>query len=148
MEIILYNNTSENNKVGKILTNETIINGTLRETTDVINPTLLLEYDARNYNYIYIPLFSRYYFITKVESVRTGLWRIYCNIDVLESFKTEIKNLTAIIDKQKIVGNQYKDDGTIVMENRLFNTVYNFSNGFNDSGELILITAGANYVFS
>lgn len=148
MEIILYNNTSENNKVGKTLTNETTISGSLRETTDIINPTLLLEYDARDYNYIYIPLFSRYYFITKVESVRTGLWRIYCNIDVLESFKTEIKNLTAIIDKQKIVGNQYKDDGTIVMENRLFNTVYNFSNGFNDSGELILITAGANYVFS
>lgn len=148
MDIVLYNNNSENNKVGKDLTEAYTLTGALRDITNIINPIITIESDPRDYNYLYISDFNRYYFITKIESIRTGLWRIYASIDVLESFKTEIKNLTAIIDKQKIVGNQYKDDGTIVMENRMFDTIYNFANGFNDSGELILITAGANYVFS
>ena len=148
MTIYFYNNTSENNQIGKVLTNETSISGTLRDITNYITPVILIEFDPTEYNYIYIEDFKRYYFINKVETVRTGLWNIYCNVDVLESFKDEILNLKVIIDKQQSIGNQYKDDGSIVMENRRFNTVYNFPYGFNDAGELILITAGANYVIS
>lgn len=148
MEIILYNNQSENNKVGKTLSGSHSLTGTLRNETNIIDPEILIEYDPRNYNYLYIPEFNRYYFITKIDTVRTDLWRINCSVDVLESFKTGIRALTAIINKQKTLGNQYKNDGSIVMENRQFNTIYNFSGGFNDSGELILITAGANYVTS
>lgn len=148
MEIILYNNQSENNKVGKTLSNQHSLTGSLRNETNIIDPEILIEYDPRDYNYLYIPEFNRYYFITKIDTVRTDLWRINCSVDVLESFKTGIRALTAIINKQKTLGNQYKNDGSIVMENRQFNTIYNFSGGFNDSGELILITAGANYVTS
>lgn len=148
MTIILYNNTSENNKVGKTLIGDQSLTGTLRDQTNIIDPEILIEYDPRGYNYLYISEFNRYYFITKIDTVRNDLWKISCTVDVLESFETQIKALTAIIDKQKTVGNQYKNDGSIVMENRQFNTIYNFASGFNDSGELILITAGANYVSS
>lgn len=149
MEITLYNNTSENNKIGKILTNSYTIEGTLREQTSLIAPAFnITGIDPREYNYCYIPEFKRYYFIRQIDSARNNVWRINCSVDVLESFKEEILNLTAIVEKQQVIGNQFKDDGSIVMENRSFNTIYNFTNGFNDNGELILITAGANYVFS
>lgn len=148
MDIVFYNNTSENNQINKVLTNATIITGTLRSQTEYINPTILVEFDPTDYNYIYIEVFKRYYFITKIDTVRTGLWSVNCSVDVLESFKTEILALEVIVDKQETVGNQFKDDGSLVMENRKFNSIYNFTNGFNDSGELILITAGANYVVS
>lgn len=148
MEIILYNNKSENNQINKVLSNSTTITGTLRDETDYITPSILIATDPTNFNYIYIENFKRYYFINRTETIRTGLWRISCNVDVLESFKDEILSLEVIIDKQETVGNQFKDDGSIVMENRRFNKTYNFSGGFNESGELILITAGANYVLS
>lgn len=148
MVITFYNNKSENNQINKVLDNPTDISGTLRDVTNYISPEIVIEFDPTNYNYLYIPLFKRYYFINRTEVVRNNLWRIFCNVDVLESFKTEILNLEAIIDKQETNGNQFKDDSSIVMENRKFNRIYNFANGFNESGELILITAGANYVVS
>ena len=39
-------------------------------------------------------------------------------------------------------GDEYIDDGSLVCDNMMFNTIYNFSNGFNNSPEYILITAG------
>lgn len=148
MEITFYNNTSENNKIGKNLINGSTLEGTLRDKTEYINPVILFEFDPTDYNYLYIPDFKRYYFITHIESMRNDLWYVSCSVDVLESFKDDILNLKGIIDKNEYRGNQFKDDGSIVMENRKFNQIYNFISGFNSSGELILITAGANYVSS
>lgn len=148
MEITFYNNVSENNKIGKVLTDPYELEGTLRSQTEYISPVILFEFDPTDYNYLYIPDFKRYYFINKIEWLRDDLFNVYCSVDVLESFKDEILALTGIVDKQETVGNQFKDDGSIVMENRKFNQIYNFTNGFNNAGELILITAGANYVSS
>lgn len=39
-------------------------------------------------------------------------------------------------------GDEYIDDGSLVCENVMFNRVYNFARGFNNSPEYILITAG------
>ena len=39
-------------------------------------------------------------------------------------------------------GNEYIDDGSLVAENVMFQTIYNFPAGFNENPELILITAG------
>lgn len=95
------------------------------------------------YNYAYIPAFSRYYFINKIESYRTGLFILTMSVDVLETYKTEIKGMLAIIDKNETVGNNYFNDGSFVLDSRAYNQIINFSNGFNDNGEFILITAGA-----
>ena len=61
---------------------------------------------------------------------------------MLESFKDDIKSLTAIINKQETIADKFIDDGSWIVENKDFLQSYNFSNGFNDSGEFILITAG------
>ena len=67
-----------------------------------------------------------------------------CHVDVLDSFLTDIKNLTVIANKsqQNTKSDLYIDDGSYVTENRLVNDVYNFPSGFNDNGEFILITVG------
>ena len=69
---------------------------------------------------------------------------MFFDVDVLMSFKNDILQLTAVVDKQSEVdvGNEYIDDSSLVTENIMFKTVYNFSSGFNDTGEYILITAG------
>lgn len=146
MEIRLMKNYSENIKIGKTLSTVTVLTGTLREQTNVINPEILLEIESPvSCNYAFIPEFNRYYFVKEFESVREGLWRVKLSVDVLESFKTEILQMTGIVDKQADanVSNLYLNDGSYVLDSRTYNTILNYSGGFNDGGEFILIVSGA-----
>ena len=144
MDITLYQNISENNRVGKTLINAQTFTGNLRQSTSIINPVIMLNADNPTaYNYAYIPAFNRYYFINKIEAYRTGLFILTMSVDVLETYKTEIKGMLAIIDKNETVGNNYFNDGSFVLDSRAYNQIINFSNGFNDNGKFILITAGA-----
>ena len=65
-------------------------------------------------------------------------------VDPLMSFKRDVLALTVVVSKQSDVtnGDEYIDDGSLVTDNQLFKTVYNFTDGFNDTAQYILITAG------
>lgn len=144
MNIILYVNNSEKNKIGKTLTNDFSLSGTLRDATNIINPVILIELnDIGNYNYCYIPDFNRYYFITDITVIRTGLFAISLMVDVLESFKSDIKNLSVILLNTQNVGSSNYLPSSVFRNNVKSKTdILNFPNGLNDSGEFILITAG------
>ena len=144
MNIILYVNNSEKNKIGKNLTNDFSLSGTLRDATDIINPVILVELnEIANYNYCYISNFKRYYFITDITVIRTGLYAISLSVDVLESFKSEIKNLSVILLNTENVGlNNYLPSQVFRNNVKSKTDILNFPNGLNDSGEFILITAG------
>jgi hypothetical protein len=64
---------------------------------------------------------------------------------VLETFKTHIKAQTAIINKQESRDetNLFLNDGSFVRTEQCFNEILNFDTGFNETGEFILINAGA-----
>ena len=145
MQIEFYKNSSEKNKIGKSISNKLTLGGNLHDECSVISPTILVEHsNLAGYNYAYIPEFNRYYFITEITSVRNNLWRISLKVDVLESFKTDILNLNCIVDKQQ--NQSYSnniDDGSYINKADSFIEIANYQNGFNSSGEFILITAGA-----
>lgn len=146
MDINLFVNTSEPEKLDKTLISQISITGFLRESSSIIDPVILIEGNVSTlalYNYAYIPEFERYYFINNIESFRTGLVRVYMHVDVLTSFKSGIRSNNALIDRQKDNGNYYLNDGVWKHEAREFYTIKTFPNGFNDNGEYILITAGA-----
>lgn len=144
MNITLYVNNSEKNKIGKNLTNDFSLSGTLRDATNIINPVILIELnEIGNYNYCYIPNFNRYYFITDITVIRTGLFAISLMVDVLESFKIDIKNLSVILlNTQNIGSNNYLSSQVFKNNVKSRTDILNFPNGLNDSGEFILITAG------
>lgn len=144
MNIILYVNNSEKNKIGKTLTNDFSLSGTLRDVTNIINPVILIEIsEIGNYNYCYINNFNRYYFITDITVIRTGLFAISLMVDVLESFKSDIKNLSVILLNTQNVGSSNYLPSQVFRNNVKSKTdILNFPNGLNDSGEFILITAG------
>ena len=145
MQIKFYYNSSEKNKINKSISRELTMDGNLRDECSVINPTILVEHsNLSNYNYVYIPEFKRYYFITEMTIVRNNLWRISLKVDVLESFKFNILNLSCIVDKQQNQSyNNYIDDGSYINRADSYVEIANYPNGFNSSGEFILITAGA-----
>lgn len=143
MEIRLYNSSDETNKINKTLLNEIVLNGTLKDETSVVNPIILIEANnLTQYNYCYIPLFKRYYFIKDITVVRNKLFRIFLDIDVLMSYKNDILNLDCIVNKQENNSTPYINDNSRIYENRNFTTTINFTNGFDDDGNFILITAG------
>jgi hypothetical protein len=132
--------------IGKSLRNLGNVTGILKGDASITSPAFILATN-NNYlsgtNYLYWQETGRYYYIDDIELITGGRMVFYCSVDVLESFKTQIKAQTAIVDKQESLSNLYFNDGSFVRDSREFYTVKTFSNGFNDNGEYILITAGA-----
>ena len=147
MEISFYNNVSEKEKIGKTLKNKTTLTGFLKQVTSVINPVITVEMkNPSQYNYVHIPQFHRYYFINDMINVKNNLWEIHMKVDVLESFKTQIKANKAIIEKseQSASSNEYFNDGTTFYhDSREYNEIAMFQRGFDTAPSYILITAGA-----
>lgn len=119
--------------------------GVPRDEISIMNPIIRFENEGiLRFNYAYIPELQRYYSIVDRTAYREGVWDITFAVDVLMSFRRDIMNLSVVVDKQSmgVNGNEYIDDGSLVSENVMFQTLYEFPNGFNDTGEYILITAG------
>lgn len=147
MEVLFYYNKSDNRTINKNIVPELGVSfeGVPRDDLDIMSPVIRFESDEMlRYNYARIPELQRYYYIKDRTIFREGVWDITFDVDVLMSFRNDILHLNAIADKQSMPenGNEYIDDSSLVTENVMFQTVYNFPNGFNDTGEYILITAG------
>lgn len=93
--------------------------GTLRARSSIIDPVIIVEanspgFHANHSNYIYVEEFNRYYYITNIISVNHTLWELHCHVDVLMSFKEQIKAQTAIVARQESKYNLYLDDGVFM----------------------------------
>ena len=148
MHLTLYYNASEKSVIGKNISSVGNTNGVLKGDVSVTHPVFVLEADSSylsGVNYLYCTETGRYYFIDDIEMTTGGRMTLYCSVDVLETFKTQIKAQTAIVDKQEArdESNLYVNDGSFVGTEQTFNEILNFSNGFNETGEFILINAGA-----
>lgn len=147
MDVKFYYNASDDRVINKSLLElgNNIFIGVPRDEISVMNPVIRFESDEiLRYNYAYIPELQRYYSIVDRTAYRQGVWDITFAVDVLMSFRSDISNLYVVVDKQSMVsnGDEYIDDGSLVSENVMFQSVYEFPAGFNDTGEYILITAG------
>ena len=146
MDIILYTTGSERERINKTLSEGYTLTGSLRGESSVINPSFLIEADnPSTYNYCYIDSFNRYYFITNITSVRTGIWRIDCAVDVLMSYATEILNLNVIASDVSIgesPAETYYNGQQWATTVKTKTDIINFPNGLLDDGEYILITSG------
>lgn len=143
MDIKIYNNTSEKVKVGKTLTNVRDISGELKEACDIINPVIIISGEnLSSYNYLYIPIFNRYYFITDIKVIRNNLWELSCHCDVLETYKNEIKTQKAIIARQENEYNLYLNDPEWKVYTNKQVLTKTFPTGFRDTGNYYMTVIG------
>lgn len=145
MNITLCVTPSDINTINKSITNSKVYNGILREGADVLNPILEVSGDnLSEYNYMYIPDFGRYYFVS-IKNLNRNLWEITGKVDPLMSWKSSILGTFVTIDKQEQSTNAdlYINDDTWVCENKGSQQISTFMRGFNDTPDFILITAGA-----
>lgn len=145
MNITLYTNNSETNKIGKNLTQLATLTGSLRESSFMLNPVIrvtgISAADVAKCNYMYIPDFGRYYFVRDIGSIRTGLWELSAHVDVLETYAAQIKQQSAVISRQENEWNLYLNDDVFKVTSIPKVITKTFPSGF-DSLSWVLAIAG------
>lgn len=118
-EVRLLRNRAETNRVDKTeyITLAGIVRGNMRDESSIVDPVIVFEsLDIPNFNYVYIPIFNRYYYVTDITSVRHKLWQISLSVDVLMTYKEAILNCKGFIDRNEYVFNPYVIDKKRVIE--------------------------------
>lgn len=143
--VVLQRNDSEKNKLDKTLTTISTVTGELKEETSIVDPVIVVAGDLSSFatvNYLTIVVFRRSYYVTNVRSIRTGLVEFACHVDVLSSFKEQIRGNTAIIKRQENEWNLYLNDSVIRCYQNPIVSTHAFPAGFSGNS-YVLIVAGA-----
>lgn len=101
--ILLQKNNSPMNKISKSLETIETLSGTLRDSTEIVDPVITIQNNGnvKLCNYLTISEFGRSYFITSIKSVRNNVFEIQAHCDVLSSFSSEILSNNGIILRQE-----------------------------------------------
>lgn len=99
MIVRLYKNFTKKDKSTKIPTGQySEFNVVWKEDTSIIEPVIKLAGSLDSeYNYVHIPEWGRYYFITNIETTNNNIYNIYCSCDFGASNKVVIGNTNAYI---------------------------------------------------
>lgn len=94
----------------------------LLKVCGVIDLQITLNDYSFTYNYVYIPFFGRYYFITNIEIQNNGLYILTLKEDVLYTYKTDIiQNNNHVIKSSLPIGDNIdyvkKFEKTILTQN-------------------------------
>lgn len=145
MEIIMYQNLSDDNVLNKQLKEVARLNGTLQVTTSVTDPVIWVDNDVTQLqcNYAYIVDLERFYFIRSIQLVKNRIFSLIMECDVLMTFKPEILASTAHIVRQ----GDYNPYGTeFETEDRKEYSKVEFDYEFPEEPSIVLIAAKANTI--
>ena len=144
MKIVLYKNESEPIRADKTLTQIAEVEGYLREETSLLRPSFAIEISNSllgDINYAYVEEFNRYYFVGNPESIRTGLWLFPMKVDVLSTYKVDIRNNYAIVGRNQREYDLLLNDGLFQTQQRPRRAQIVFPHGF-DTWNFVLAIAG------
>lgn len=145
MNIDFYKNTNDKRVINKTLgTPTTLSNCELIDESSIINPSFTIDNNPAiyDYNYVYIPYFGRYYYITDITVLNGEQMRVNCSVDVLKSHATEILNCTVNSRCTENNFDMYLPDDRPI-ESRYIRYSKKFDKSFEDlTPSYILITVG------
>lgn len=96
--LVLLKNTSDPDTIGKHWSSSTEVQGRLFYDVDIETPKVQVEGNYTDYNYCYIGVLHRFYYI-KSFHIDTGvLMTLELDCDPLQSFKDEIEDIPALVD--------------------------------------------------
>ncbi len=110
---------------GEILT----IEGNLLYNQSISKPKIIIAGDVREFNYCYIGVFGRFYYISDIEVNENNLQTVSLTVDVLQSFKTQIENNNALIERQRTKTNKYFNDSMMWTQNNKHIVTHHFLGG-------------------
>lgn len=146
MTITFYRNRSDTNVVDKDISEAFTSSfvGILREESSVLAPVITLQASPDSFaicNYAYIAEFDRYYYIEDIAAIRNNVTQITMRVDVLMSYKTQIRASSALVKRNAYSYNLKLNDGSLATYADGYALSYPFSGGFNTT-QFVLIVAG------
>ena len=119
MQITFYSTDDGENVINKTLSQGVTIPINLKRETDILNPVLTLTnktgIDYSQFNYCYIDVLKRFYFIRTVRQLNSALFHVELSCDVLETYKDKILASKARFKRKIKTGDYYNasiDDST------------------------------------
>lgn len=142
MKIIFYNCLDDYNKLNKTLSNKTELDILLKDNVNFINPNIILKNQISNFtfNYCFIPIFNRYYFIDNIEVLNNNLISISLKIDVLMTYKNEINNSSVIITEATNEINP--NNANYIAEKNINTNVIDLDNPFREDSDILITIVG------
>lgn len=146
MNITFYKTKSETNRINKTLSDALTIAGNIKDNTNIVSPTIKVQYNANllTYNYCYIPVFNRYYFVTSVE-IDGDILVIALSCDVLMSFKNDILSSKVRVIRSSSSKIKYLPDSLITQTAKTNYTFKKLGTGFNvaeNTNNYVLVLSG------
>lgn len=141
--IKLQYNKSPINQVSKSVSDVLEVSGKLREDSSILNPVINIQADLADLtgvNYMYISAFGhRSYFVTDIRARLGGIVEISGRVDVLMTYKDDIRDSTGIISNQQKIYNLYINDGSFRVRADSSVLTKNFPSGFTGSSYILAI---------
>jgi len=110
-QLVLLKNLSENNVIGKTWDSTTkVVTWQNLHDQSISSPSFFIDGDCTGFNYVYIPLFNRFYFIVDYKLTKSSLQELRLQVDSLQSFKDDILNCKAVIDRGTGKNNAFIED--------------------------------------
>lgn len=120
MQVTFYNYSGANNVINKSLGVGTNIECNMQVATDQLQPHVIVTFNdtdvfnAFTYNYCIVAFGAKSYpyfiDINSIKNIGKGVWDVPMTLDLLELYKTDILDSTAIIERSSSTYNMYLRD--------------------------------------
>lgn len=140
--VTFYNNSSDNNVLNKSISSTTSATVVFKEDVDLIEPVLILQNNSYIQASNYMQMLGRYYYITSIECMPGNLLKVKASVDVLMSYRDQIKANSAIITRNANNVNTYIPDSKMKITSYTTVNTIQASAGFSNSLKYYLLAIG------
>lgn len=140
--ITFYTNSSDNNVLNKSISSTTSATVVFKENVDLIEPVLILQNNSYIQASNYMQMLGRYYYITSIECMPGNLLKVNARVDVLMSYRDQIKANSAIITRNANNVNTYIPDSKMKITSYTTVNTIQASAGFSNSLKYYLLAIG------
>lgn len=128
MNMTLYNYSGDERQLNKYLaTIATVDIISITDSTNILSPSIIIGTRAFNFNYVYIPAFSRYYYVRNIDVLNAERIRVNLRVDVLMSHRSAINSSQVLADRSSSNSNPYIIDRAVQSSDKA--QIYIRSNG-------------------
>ena len=152
MTVTLYKNTSDKRNLNKVISEIKRVSATAKGDINIISPTLIIQYFNTDFNYCYISELNRFYYVNSLTLLSGQRMQINLSVDVLMTYKEEIKNLTVNVLRYENIEPTFLTDSRIPLFSDTVQKVIEFpENIFNlespseNSKNFLLTVAGGDF---
>lgn len=148
MNVNFYNYTGANNVINKNLGNPTLLECNMEVATTQINPVVRVTFlddtapSTLDFNYCVVTLgntdYPYFIDLNNVTNIGKGVFNVPMTLDLLEYYKSEILDSTAIIERSASSYNMYLRDDMYMAYGYPLVGCKVFPSGFNDNYNYLL----------